>query len=527
MRFPLHICMAVLLLSLAEVNSQNAAPYFTDIHMHGAIVPYNSKNHDLGLWEVIPHSCSDNKTVLKNSKDIPKYSQCNFESFIKGGVKLAYISLTPIEYEMRHPRFIKKTEKMVPVLSCVTGCRVNHDFFENEFIDYFDDLRSNIQYIIDEQRKAHPINNELFSFEIIKNKHQLKSTFKNPYKIGIMLSIEGAHALGHSYSKSKPFDSPEYAKFVLENVERLKGVRPFYDNSNQYLDYPVWFITINHFMWNGLSGHARTFSNKQNLIFNQSKMMNTGFTDLGKQVVEKLLDKSQGRRILIDVKHMSVASRKWYYNYVEQQRAKGDNIPILASHTGITGKSWDDEKFIQKDKPRKNKESYTDQWTIGLADEDVRHIFASKGIIGIMLDKYKLVGNLAKNEIENAPMHSEEKKQLYIQAIAANILEIVDAIRTKEAWNIISIGSDFDGVINSMEHYETYEDFPKLEQDLIHFFDQPTAVWDLFSKEQIEYYKFGMTGEEIVQKIMGKNATEFSFRIIDQHIDAYTVQKSN
>ena len=213
---------------------------------------------------------------------------------------------------------------------------------------------------------------------------------------------------------------------------------------------------------------------------------------------------------------MSLDSRKWYYDYIRQQRILGDDIPILASHSGISGKSWYDAAYQQKDNDKKNKDSYTNLWTLNLADEDVREIYASKGLIGIMLDKYRIAGGLIKEKIDALPDSSEEKRQLYTKIIAANILEIVDAIQTKDAWDIISIGSDFDGVINSFEHYETYADFPQLEQDLVRFFDNPEDIFDWFSKDRIEYLKFGYSGKTIMEKVMGKNAADFSLRIMGQ-----------
>ena len=55
--------------------------------------------------------------------------------------------------------------------------------------------------------------------------------------------------------------------------------------------------------------------------------MGTGITKIGKKVIHKLLDNSEGNRILIDVKHLSIMARKKYYEILAA--IPQDNITTL------------------------------------------------------------------------------------------------------------------------------------------------------------------------------------------------------
>ena len=504
-----------LLTLLSNITTVNAQHFHADIHIHSSIKPYNSEYaHELSLWDNIHHSCEEgsSKIFVKGGAEIPKYSQANFENLVKGNVRLVYLSLTPIEYEMRHPRFVKNKDKLQSTMVCLTGMEVAQKFIEAESINYFEDLVENIQYVIDQQSIQHPIEGETYSFEVVKNKTHLDQILADDHKIAVMLSIEGGHAFGHSTKKIKDYKSEAYENLILENIDWLKGNSTL-ENDGKKLDYPIWFVTLNHFMYNGLMGHARTFNGKQKVFFNQNKKMNDGFSPLGQKVIDRLLDKESGRRILIDVKHMSIESRKSYYAYVHERRLKGDHIPIIASHVGISGISWDSKLFNKKDKNKKNKNSLLDNWTVNLANEDIQEIYQSGGLLGIMLDKYKINGNLGKKLLKKTEEGSIQRKELYIKIIAANILQVVHCIKDKKAWDIISIGSDFDGMISAIEFYDTSSSFPTLREDLIQFFSNPTDIFDVFSKTQIENYLYDYTAEEVVNKIMGKNATDFTYKI--------------
>ncbi len=109
----------------------------------------------------------------------------------------------------------------------------------------------------------------------------------------------------------------------------------------------------------------------QTFVFGAGKGVDAGMTALGEKVVKKLLDKNKGRRVLLDIKHMSLASRVWYYDYLKELREKGDTVAVFSSHSTVAGLSMQSKEFLDKDNKGKNKNSYLNRWTISLSDEDI------------------------------------------------------------------------------------------------------------------------------------------------------------
>jgi microsomal dipeptidase-like Zn-dependent dipeptidase len=148
-------------------------------------------------------------------------------------------------------------------------------------------------------------------------------------------------------------------------------------------------------------------------------------------------------------------------------------------------------------------------WTINLADEDVQAVHRSGGLIGIMLDKYKLVGDIGKQSYKKTVIGSEPRRQAYIKAIWANFFASVRAINDVSAWNILCFGSDFDGMITPFEPYSRANDMPELAHDLQEFLENPTDIPTLFTKKELKRLCFGLSPKAILQKIMRENAFGF------------------
>jgi hypothetical protein len=68
------------------------------------------------------------------------------------------------------------------------------------------------------------------------------------------------------------------------------------------MDNAPWFVTFSHHFYNELCGHARSLRSIIGKITDQEDRINSDFTPLGLEVLDILLDKSDGRRILIDIK---------------------------------------------------------------------------------------------------------------------------------------------------------------------------------------------------------------------------------
>ncbi len=503
----------------AQEAAKNEAPFnlrgfpYADIHCHSAFKPFNSQAvTKYNIWEQINHDCDGkmSKLFVDGAKEVPKTTQCHLEGMMRGNVRLAYVSLTPLEKGMQNVRFMNENKKGTNTMACVSGIELNEMIKKNQVVNYYNDLRLNIKYLRDGQNTPHFIDGRACTYEMIKSRQQLDEVMKNPDKIALLFTVEGGHALGLSLEGNDISESPAYEQFFLGNVDRMKGIKPLEEGGKEYLEFPLLSLNLNHFFWNGLGGHSRTFSNIQNLVFGQNKGADDGISELGKKVVERLLDKNNGRRILLDIKHMSLDSRRWYYDKLEKAALAGDNIPVISSHTTIAGLSWHDKEYKKKDNNGKLKNSYLYNWQISLADEDIIQIYKSKGIIGIMLDKYKLMGDLAKKEIDQTIEGSTQRKNLYMQVLFANILTCIKAVDKKEAWDIVCIGSDFDGMIVPFENYPRANEMPDMVKDMYDFLKNPTNIFNLFTAAEVKRLMFGYTPEEVIYKFMYGNAYNFA-----------------
>ena len=488
---------------------------YVDIHAHPAIKPFNSRHSgEYNLWQKIDHDCETKHSglLINNSKEVPKTSQCNLESLQKGNVRLSYLCLTPMEKKMLHVNLLNEKKKGIGTMSCLAGVHMNETHDNQLTIDYYEDFVENVRFVEQGQGVPYYLNGQAQTYEIIQNREHLIQTLADPNKLALVLSIEGGHTLGHSLEPKDISQTLAYENYYLSNLDRIKGIKPLREGQTEYLPYPIICMNLNHFFWNGLSGHAKTFSNAQNMIFGQNKGLDMGMTPLGIKVVERMLDAQQGRRILVDIKHMSLASRQWYYEYLQTLREKGDTVAIVSSHSTASGLSWTNKEYLKKDNKAKNKNAYLNLWTISLCDEDVQAIHASKGIIGIMLDKYKLVGELGKKAMQNSIAGSQQRRQTYVKVIWANIFACVRAVNQPSAWDIMALGSDFDGLITPFETYVRASDLPEMAADMLAFLRQPQAIFDLFTEEEIQQLMFGYTPEELIRKVFYENAYQFTLR---------------
>lgn len=512
-------------LAYAQPSSPPPAPLpfnarsfpYVDVHIHPSVKPFNSRYiRPYTMWEIIDHDCDGKMSNLfiNGSKDVPKTTQCNLERLAKGNVKFGYLSLIPLEKESLEAAFFNEKKKGVATMSCVAGVDLSKLPKRKEGMDYYKDLADNILYVKEGQSKPHYIDGQAHTYQIIQTAEQLEKVTQTPNTIGLVLNIEGGHAIGHSIVREDISKSISYEKYCLANVDRLKGSKPLEDGKKDLLEFPILSLGLTHFFWNGLCGHARNFMGAQKIVFGQQKGLNEGITPLGEKVIKRLLDKSHGRRIFLDIKHMSVASRKWYYQHLESLRQKGDTVPVFSSHSAMTGWSFEDKEFQRPDNNGKLKDAYLFNWTIGLSSEDIREAHLTKGLLGLIFDKNRLMGGKAEKLVEETVVGSNQRRRIYQQVIWANFFTAVKTINDKSGWDILAVGSDYDGMITPFEFYPTSKEMPYLVKDMHDFLSAPTDIFTLFSKEEVERLMFGYTPEQILEKIFYSNAYEFTRRAL-------------
>jgi microsomal dipeptidase-like Zn-dependent dipeptidase len=221
-------------------------------------------------------------------------------------------------------------------------------------------------------------------------------------------------------------------------------------------------------------------------------MMNTGFTPLGLEVVERLLDSSGNKRILIDIKHMSRTSRLEYFNLLDTKYA-GQNIPVIVSHGAVIGNEKDRHLFLQND--------------INIYDDEIIKVAKSDGLFGLQLDERRIA---APGDFELKKTHGLDRRKVLFHSSflvwrqIQHIAELLDA-QGLFAWGIQSLGSDYDGMIDPLNGLWTAENYPTLEDYLLmqaHTYMHENAgnITQAFNR---------IDAEEIVSRVMGDNVYNF------------------
>ena len=238
---------------------------------------------------------------------------------------------------------------------------------------------------------------------------------------------------------------------VLNNIDKVKK-----------WDKKLFFMGLTHHFYNEICGHAKSLTSLSKISADQSEGLDTGFTDLGKKVLKKLLDNSNGKRILIDVKHMSVKARNEYYGILKNEYAH-ENIPLIVSHGAVNGWRSAHEKIID------NQHTWGkfQEEDINFFDDEIVRVAQSGGIFGIQLDERR-VGS--KSEIKKTKSKMNRRDMLFYKSrLIWNQIQHIAEILDKQnlfGWGIQSVGSDFDGMINPLNGFWTAEQMYLLESNL-------------------------------------------------------------
>ena len=349
-------------------------------------------------------------------------------------------------------------------------------------------------------------------------------------ELNIVRSIEGGHNLFGAVSPGSNVEA-----MVLNNLDSLKSSDPRY-----------FFFAPAHLESNRLCTHAYGMK-----IITDERFLpdgsEYGISDLGRKVIEKALEKNEERqkkRILIDIKHMSLRSRLMYYAMLQEEAYRDQHIPIIASHMGVTGVSYRNMPVVKYRfegdcykvrycKPAGLMGTTFNPWSINLYDEEIITIIESKGLIGMNFDE-RILGTrqrtrndlteyIGRREFTDYWDHDPPEPsrcrcyngrterypkaclryQTDVKHLCNNILHIV-RIGGEEAWNHICIGSDFDGLVNFIDPYNSAEELGRLRRHMI--------KWLLRMAESTGSNTYGIditNVERRVDAIMYENAHSF------------------
>ncbi|HWB62196.1 MAG TPA: membrane dipeptidase [Chitinophagales bacterium] len=466
-----------------------------DLHCHPNLKSFNSGFPEprCDMWEKITHKIEGRfaERINERSHFVLKESQCNLYAMAKGAVRVFNVSLYPTERGFLHlrnvPKFLIGKNKINTMQQVITGYDMEAIIEQKKHYQYFEDLQREYRYLYEQQGKSP---DGKWRFKLANNFNDLKEALAKPEMLVGIVSIEGGHVLGAVPEVAEGMSGEEIAEAITKNIKAIKNWQ-----------IPPFTINIAHHFWNGLCGHATSFKPPINSIVNQNKGKNKGINQLGWHAIRLLLGRENGKRVIIDTKHMSLEARKEYYAFIDNYNAvnPADTIPILVSHAGVNGFSTMDSSIAEKDVAAKTKKHRLHRWSINLSNEEIRIIHRSHGLVGLMMDRGILGGTQAVQKI-SAMADIEHQRRQYCKLFWDNAFQFAKAVEDKTAWDIVAFGSDFDGTITHMDPYESAEKVPLLMDDLVAYLEETGYNEPLW---------YGYSPQQLVRKLSYQNAMRF------------------
>ena len=469
---------------------------YIDFHCHSAMKPYGksynykkigrnnpNRNRSNSIWKYNPPTLVDK--LINYIIHLTKFSQSNFASLAKGGVHIICISLYPIEkwffVNKIKNEFIKDIAANFATgvgKKRIDAVQASNNYFKDLVMEYdfYKQLDGKIIQL-PEGKYRYKLVKSYDEIEIIKAKDQGEIT-----TICVIISIEGMHVLNQSIDKK-----PSELKFMA-NLQKIKN-----------WDTPPFFVAIAHHFWNHLCGHAESFTKLVKKKVNQIEGLNSGFTPLGIKVVHELLSTENGKRILIDLKHMSVASRTSFYKLIDNNSAY-KNIPLVVSHGAANGL----QSFGINEQSGSQVAGKSNPVEINFFNEEIIRIAKSKGIFGLQLDERRVANKETLKKIKHSIKRSKimhYRSELLWNQIQ-HILELLDE-EGLFAWNCIVIGSDFDGIIDSLNSFWTSEELPFLADFL------ERHAYNYMRTANLKVKENSINADEIISRIMSTNGLHF------------------
>ncbi len=472
---------------------------FADIHQHSNLKSFYSgyPRPTRNIWDYMVHKTDHKGTTakfsLKNSDEVAKFSQANFYDLIEGNVRIPTVSLYPMEtgfLDFRNlAEFVTNQKGRDNMAEIITGYGLDAIKYLRNNDDYYSLLQQEYRYMLDNQGKS-PCGK--YEYELATDYKHLRGILnKGPHTLAVVLSVEGAHVFFDKAMLSGKLTKSEMRAKLIQHIGEVKE-----------WEVPPFTMNLCHHFYNGLCGHSRSFSGLLSLgLVNQNKGMDLGFTGLGIIASRELVSRQNGKRIIIDTKHMSLKGRVHYYNWIRSYNriSNSDKIPIICSHTGVNGYKTMSSSVLKKDNHKKMTQHHFNRWSINISDEETRIIYESGGLVGIMMDKYKMAGRKFFDKLVKIT-DRQEIKDAYAEAFMDNVIQMIQAVGEPSAWDMITLGTDYDGAIPHVDCYEKSSRLPEFYDQLITYLDK--------TKHGKEYW-YGLKPQEIADKIFSENALAF------------------
>lgn len=465
--------------------------YFVDLHCHSTLKPYgrsfpdNQNSSDPTKTSSIWHSVNPGIWAkIKNIiLSITQFTQADFSTLLKARVIIIGTSISPIEKGF-FVSGVGDGKTVSAVANIVAGVgKPKIEFIKHNF-NYFSELMNEYNFLLQLNNQTIYINGESCKYVVVNHFSQIESNISEKNVLLVIPSIEGSHVFCDN-NNQRSEDQP-----ILVNVEKVKK-----------LEYPPLFISLAHHFYNELAGHAYSLSKGLQKFLKQDFGANTSITGLGLKVVDLLLDKTKGKRILIDIKHMSRLVRRQYYDILKSPEYMGQDIPLIVSHGAVNGRPT-----VYSDEEHGSDNGLFHGGDINFYDDELVLIARSKGIFGIQLDERRAAG---KNNLKKIRFKLNRKKMLNAQSdLLWNQIEHIAIVLDKAglaSWNTVTIGSDYDGGVDPLNGFWTAAEYPMLARYLLKhaqiFYNSPENILSDNNRN--------IDPQEIIRKIFSENAYEF------------------
>ena len=427
---------------------------------------------------------------LNRMISLTKFTQTDLATLATSGVDVVVVSLYPFEKHFLTKRILGwkgLTDVLVNLAAGISQKRIDH---VRNHRDYYEDLLLERDYYLQLDGKVVELGGKRYAYRIVSNYQQIEQNrldSKNGTQIiSLILSIEGAHVLNTGLDMNANTADEEE---VLRNLEDLMS-----------WPIPPLFITFAHHFYNELCGHAPSI-NLGLIRNNQNHGLDSGFTPLGWKVMERLLLNAEAKPVLIDLKHMSVQSRREFYNWLDRQ-GLASSFPILVSHGGVNGlQSFENP---QEHYPARTGDFKTA--TINFYDEELHRIARSGGLFGIQLDERRIGSKKAIRRSKRLVVNKQKqfrRKALLVWKQVEHMAEVLNG-KGLFAWGLQAIGSDFDGIVDPINGLWTAAEMDQLAEALLHHAQSylETNNADLIPENRIK-------AKEVVDRLMWRNADDF------------------
>lgn len=391
-----------------------------DLHVHSTLKPFGNSFYNTNIKSSTDPSClwfadqrnrSDAK--VEGLLGICRFRQSDFKTLTDGQVKIAIVSLYPVEkafFDIRK-KMLQPYEVIIGEFASLFGKkRIN--YIRSEAFSYFKDLCDEFNYLC-----------ALDGIAIGSRKYQLlkgSSNLDTDANLIVIPSFEGCHSFSDGAN-------PMLAESWV-NMDRNVSIVKSWDS-------PPLFVTFAHHFYNGLCTHAKSLYETAGKWLDQEYgMRNNDFTPkdneipislLGEKMIDLLLSKTNGRRILIDVKHMSLEAREAYYGIITNKY--NENIPVIWSHGAVEFDQAEINMTLKK---------------------DVAMIYKTNGILGIEMDQ-RILGYNHNRFWKSVKRFFKPRTKAYEDAgyFWNQIITIAEFAYkngySDNPWKCIALGSDF------------------------------------------------------------------------------------